>query len=72
MIRVLWDSSYVVGVSALDRQLEREIKLGLSELMRERTVVAIAHRLSTVASFDWIVVLADEHAVELPGLRSSG
>lgn len=69
MIRVLWDSSYVVGVSTLDRRSEQEIKLGLLELVRGRTVVATAHRLSTVAKFDWIVVLADEHGVEQTGLH---
>jgi ATP-binding cassette subfamily B protein len=33
-------------------------------LMRGRTVVAIAHRLSTVTSFDRIVVLAEGQIVE--------
>ena len=32
--------------------------------MRGRTVVAIAHRLSTVASFDRIVVLVDGRIAE--------
>jgi ATP-binding cassette subfamily B protein len=32
--------------------------------MRGRTVVAVAHRLSTVASFDRILVMADGCVVE--------
>jgi ATP-binding cassette subfamily B protein len=52
------------ATSALDTQSEREIQLALAELMRGRTVVAIAHRLSTVASFDRIVVLVDGKIAE--------
>ena len=32
--------------------------------MRGRTVIAIAHRFSTVRSFDRVVVLQDGHVVE--------
>jgi ATP-binding cassette subfamily B protein len=52
------------ATSALDTQSEKEIQLALSELMRGRTVVAIAHRLSTVSSFDRIVVLVEGKVVE--------
>ena len=52
------------ATSALDTQSEREIQLALEELMRGRTVVAIAHRLSTVAGFDRIVVLVDGKIAE--------
>jgi ATP-binding cassette subfamily B protein len=52
------------ATSALDTQSEREIQMALAELMRGRTVVAIAHRLSTVASFDRIVVLVDGRIAE--------
>jgi ATP-binding cassette subfamily B protein len=52
------------ATSALDTQSEREIQMALAELMRGRTVVAIAHRLSTVASFDRIVVLVDGKIAE--------
>ena len=47
------------ATSALDTQSELEIQLALEELVRGRTVLAVAHRLSTVANFDRIVVLAD-------------
>jgi len=45
------------ATSALDTDSERAIQLGLDRLMRGRTVIAIAHRLSTLSSFDRIVVL---------------
>ena len=36
----------------------------LATLMRGRTAIVVAHRLSTVASLDRIVVLADGKVVE--------
>jgi len=52
------------ATSALDTQSEREIQMALAELMRGRTVVAIAHRLSTVSSFDRVLVLVDGRVYE--------
>jgi subfamily B ATP-binding cassette protein MsbA len=43
--------------SALDASAEREVQAGLAELMRGRTCVLIAHRLSTVRRADLIYVL---------------
>ncbi len=45
------------ATSALDSDCEEAIREGLGRLMRGRTVIAIAHRLSTVRNFDRIVVL---------------
>ena len=45
------------ATSALDSESEEAIREALGFLMRGRTVVAIAHRLSTVRNFDRIVVL---------------
>jgi ATP-binding cassette subfamily B protein len=45
------------ATSALDSESEEEIRQALDRLMRGRTVIAIAHRLSTLRSFDRIVVL---------------
>jgi ATP-binding cassette, subfamily B, bacterial len=45
------------ATSALDSESEEAIRAALGSLMRDRTVVAIAHRLSTVQSFDRILVL---------------
>ena len=45
------------ATSALDSESEEIIREALGRLMRGRTVIAIAHRLSTVRNFDRIVVL---------------
>ncbi len=45
------------ATSALDSESEEAIREALGRLMKGRTVIAIAHRLSTVRSFDRIVVL---------------
>jgi ATP-binding cassette, subfamily B, bacterial len=45
------------ATSALDSESEGVIREALNRLMRGRTVIAIAHRLSTVRNFDRIVVL---------------
>ncbi len=45
------------ATSALDTESEEVIREALGRLMRGRTVIAIAHRLSTVRNFDRIVVL---------------
>jgi ATP-binding cassette, subfamily B, bacterial len=52
------------ATSALDTEVEIEIQRALDALMRGRTVLAIAHRLSTVAKFDRLVVLQDGRIVE--------
>jgi ATP-binding cassette subfamily B protein len=45
------------ATSALDSASEAEIQAALSRLMHGRTVIAVAHRLATVAGFDRVVVL---------------
>ena len=45
------------ATSALDSESEEMIRQALGYLMRDRTVIAIAHRLSTVRTFDRIIVL---------------
>jgi ATP-binding cassette subfamily B protein len=52
------------ATSSLDSTSEAKIQLALTRLMRGRTVVAVAHRLSTVASFDRVVVIVDGKVTE--------
>jgi ATP-binding cassette subfamily B protein len=52
------------ATSALDTESEEAIREALERLMAGRTVIAIAHRLSTLRRFDRIVVIKDGHVVE--------
>jgi ATP-binding cassette subfamily B protein len=64
------------ATSALDTESEQAIQEGLMRLIEGRTVIAVAHRLSTLDTFDRIIVLEwgriieDGSSVEL--LRKSG
>ena len=66
--------------SALDAASEEAVRLAMRDLMRGRTTIVIAHRLSLVRDLDVIVVLADGQIVEIgshsqlmatPGLYAS-
>ena len=48
----------------MDAETEAEIQNELEEVFRERTVVVVASRVSTVRSADHIVVLDDGRIVE--------
>lgn len=52
------------ATSALDSESEALIQDALTKLMKGRTSIVIAHRLSTVANLDRIVVLKDGKIVE--------
>ena len=52
------------ATSALDSESERYIQKSLENLMRGKTVIAIAHRLSTLKEMDRLVVMAEGKIVE--------
>lgn len=64
---ILTDAPILVldeATSALDSESEALVQEALENLMRGRTSIVVAHRLSTVAALDRIVVLADGKIVE--------
>jgi ATP-binding cassette, subfamily B, bacterial MsbA len=52
------------ATSALDTESERLVQLALENLMRSKTSIVIAHRLSTVRKADRIVVMENGRIVE--------
>ncbi len=52
------------ATSALDSVSEKLVQQSLERLMRGRTVIAIAHRLSTVENADWVVVVEKGRVIE--------
>lgn len=52
------------ATSALDSESEQAIEKALKELMKNKTVIAIAHRLSTLKNMDRIVVLDKGKIIE--------
>ncbi|MGB1034368.1 MAG: ABC transporter ATP-binding protein [Paracoccaceae bacterium] len=52
------------ATSALDSEVEAAIQDALDRVMNGKTVLAVAHRLSTLSTMDRIVVLHDGHIAE--------
>ena len=52
------------ATSALDAESERQVQEALARLMKGRTTIVIAHRLSTVVDADRIYVLERGHVVQ--------
>lgn len=58
------------ATASLDVHSERHIQAALDDLMKDRTVLVIAHRLSTVENADCIIVMDDGDIVETGTHRS--
>ncbi|MDR3072714.1 MAG: ABC transporter ATP-binding protein, partial [Clostridiales Family XIII bacterium] len=52
------------ATASLDPENETQIQAAISELVKGRTVIVIAHRLRTVMGTDQIAVLESGHLVE--------
>jgi ATP-binding cassette, subfamily B, bacterial len=52
------------ATSALDTESEMRIQQNIVELLEGRTVIAVAHRLSTLAAFDRILVIEEGRIAE--------
>jgi len=52
------------ATSALDSEVEAAIQSQLNQLMEGKTVLAVAHRLSTIAALDRLIVLDEGSVIE--------
>jgi ATP-binding cassette, subfamily B, bacterial MsbA len=57
------------ATASLDSQAEAEVQAAIERLEQNRTVLCVAHRLSTLANMDRIIVLADGQVVESGSFR---
>ena len=53
------------ATSSVDTETEREIQIALGNLIKGRTTIAIAHRLSTLQQADRIVVMERGEIIEV-------
>ena len=52
------------ATSALDTRTEKSVQRALYQASAGRTVLLVAHRLSTIREADWIVVMKDGEIIE--------
>ena len=57
------------ATASLDTKAEVEVQVAIDKLAEHRTVVCIAHRLSTLSSMDQIIVLSEGQIVEKGGFQ---
>lgn len=57
------------ATASLDTKAEVEVQAAIDRLAQHRTVVCIAHRLSTLSSMDQIIVLSEGRIVEQGGFQ---
>lgn len=64
---ILKDANILIldeATSSLDSVTEKKIQQGLDHLMKEKTVIIVAHRLSTIAHLDRILVFNEGAIIE--------
>lgn len=64
---ILKDSPIIIldeATSALDAENEHEILAAIEELIKDKTVIMIAHRIQTVEKADHIIVISDGEVVQ--------
>ena len=64
---ILKDAPIIIldeATSALDNKTENDVIKALNNLMKNKTVIAIAHRLSTLKNMDRIIVIDNGHIIE--------
>lgn len=52
------------AASALDAESEKLVQKAIDKLMGRRTIMVVAHRLSTIRKADWIYVIEDGRIIE--------
>ena len=52
------------ATASLDVENETKIQAGLSELVKDKTVLVIAHRMRTIADTDKVIVIEEGHVTE--------
>jgi ABC-type multidrug transport system fused ATPase/permease subunit len=57
------------ATASLDTKAEVEVQAAIDRLAQHRTVVCIAHRLSTLSTMDQIIVLSEGRIVEQGGFQ---
>jgi ATP-binding cassette, subfamily B, bacterial MsbA len=57
------------ATASLDSEAEAEVQRAIEHLSENRTVISVAHRLSTLASCDEIIVLSEGRIIEHGGLH---
>jgi ABC-type multidrug transport system fused ATPase/permease subunit len=55
------------ATAALDSKAEAEVQVAIDALAEHRTVICVAHRLSTLASMNQIIVLSEGRIIETGG-----
>jgi ABC-type multidrug transport system fused ATPase/permease subunit len=64
------------ATASLDSEAEAEVQRAIDHLSENRTVISVAHRLSTLSGSDTIIVLAQGRIIEQGGfaelLRNNG